>query len=128
MFALAAFLQDATGTVIVLPSPHNAYKDGRSYRDTCAMGEIFARLQNRIPLEVRIPEQLGSDIRKNLILIAGPKTNSITRELYATQGTPLVFRLAGEVSDERYEIGHGVFTYYLLEGQKGKADINRMAW
>jgi uncharacterized caspase-like protein len=31
---------------------------------------------------------------------------------------------AGEVSEERDELGHGVFTFYLLEGLKGKADIN----
>ena len=29
---------------------------------------------------------------------------------------------AGEVSEERDNLGHGVFTYYLLEGLKGKAD------
>ena len=31
---------------------------------------------------------------------------------------------AGEVSEERDEYGHGVFTYYLLEGLKGKADFD----
>jgi WD40 repeat protein/uncharacterized caspase-like protein/uncharacterized protein YgiM (DUF1202 family) len=31
---------------------------------------------------------------------------------------------AGEVSEERDDLGHGVFTYYLLEGLKGKADID----
>ncbi len=31
---------------------------------------------------------------------------------------------AGEVSQEFPELGHGVFTYYLLEGLKGKADYN----
>lgn len=31
---------------------------------------------------------------------------------------------AGEVSEERDELGHGVFTYYLLEGLKGKADVD----
>jgi hypothetical protein len=29
---------------------------------------------------------------------------------------------ANEVSEERNDLGHGVFTYYLLEGLKGKAD------
>ena len=29
-----------------------------------------------------------------------------------------------EVSQESQELGHGVFTYYLLEGLKGKADLN----
>jgi uncharacterized caspase-like protein len=31
---------------------------------------------------------------------------------------------AGEVSQEYPELGHGVFTYYLLEGMKGLADLN----
>lgn len=31
---------------------------------------------------------------------------------------------AGEVSQEFPELGHGVFTYFLLEGLKGKADFN----
>ena len=29
-----------------------------------------------------------------------------------------------EVSEERENLGHGVFTYYLLEGLKGKADLD----
>jgi hypothetical protein len=32
---------------------------------------------------------------------------------------------ANEVSTEKNEIQHGVFTYFLVEGLKGKADINR---
>jgi uncharacterized caspase-like protein/uncharacterized protein YgiM (DUF1202 family) len=31
---------------------------------------------------------------------------------------------AGEVSEERDDLGHGVFTYYLLEGLQGKADVD----
>ena len=31
---------------------------------------------------------------------------------------------ASEVSEEREELGHGVFTYYLLEGLRGKADTD----
>ena len=31
---------------------------------------------------------------------------------------------AGEVSQELPDLGHGVFTYYLLEGMKGEADLN----
>ena len=31
----------------------------------------------------------------------------------------------GEVSLELPELGHGVFTYFLLEGLYGKADINK---
>jgi uncharacterized caspase-like protein len=32
---------------------------------------------------------------------------------------------ANEVSVEKDELGHGVFTYYLLEGLRGKADADR---
>jgi uncharacterized caspase-like protein len=31
---------------------------------------------------------------------------------------------AGEVSQELPDLGHGVFTYYLLEGMRGEADLN----
>ena len=31
---------------------------------------------------------------------------------------------AGEISEERDDLGHGVFTYYLLQGLKGKADFD----
>lgn len=31
---------------------------------------------------------------------------------------------AGEVSEEREDLGHGVFTYYLLKGLKGPADLD----
>ncbi len=29
------------------------------------------------------------------------------------------------MSEEREDLGHGVFTYYLLEGLRGKADLDR---
>jgi uncharacterized caspase-like protein len=29
------------------------------------------------------------------------------------------------VSEERDELGHGVFTYYLIEGLRGKADADK---
>jgi uncharacterized caspase-like protein len=32
---------------------------------------------------------------------------------------------ASEVSEEREDLGHGVFTYYLLEGLRGSADADR---
>jgi uncharacterized caspase-like protein len=32
---------------------------------------------------------------------------------------------ANEVSVERDELKHGVFTYYLLEGLRGKADLDK---
>jgi uncharacterized caspase-like protein len=31
---------------------------------------------------------------------------------------------ANQVSEERDSLGHGVFTYYLLEGLRGKADVD----
>lgn len=32
---------------------------------------------------------------------------------------------ASEISEEREDLGHGVFTYYLLEGLRGKADADK---
>ena len=91
------FLHDPTETVIVLPSPHGLYKHGISYRDACAMGEIYSRLHPLPRLDVRTPELLGSDINKNLIVLAGPKANPLTKELYASTKMNLTFRLNDEV-------------------------------
>lgn len=87
------FLEETNETIIVLPSPHGVYKDGISYCDTCAMGKIYARLQHRTNFEMCTPEQLGSDIKKNLILLSGPIANSITKELYASKAMELGLRL-----------------------------------
>lgn len=59
----------------------------------------------------------------------GGKSNLINRYLAdlanAKEGV-VVFTAsqAGEVSQEREDLGHGVFTYYLLEGLRGKADLD----
>ncbi|MEE9187661.1 MAG: caspase family protein, partial [Bacteroidota bacterium] len=59
----------------------------------------------------------------------GGKSNLINRYLAdlanAKEGV-VVFTAsqAGEVSQEREDLGHGVFTYYLLEGLRGKAELD----
>jgi len=52
--------------------------------------------------------------------------NQYLAELARTKDGMVVFTAsaAGEVSQEFPELGHGVFTYYLLEGLKGAADAN----
>lgn len=52
--------------------------------------------------------------------------NQYLAELSRAKDGMVVFTAsaAGEVSQEFPELGHGVFTYYLLEGLKGAADAN----
>lgn len=50
--------------------------------------------------------------------------NFLTRLSKGKGRVVLTASRAGEISEERDELGHGVFTYYLLEGLKGKADID----
>ena len=52
--------------------------------------------------------------------------NQYLTELARAKDGMVVFTAsaAGEVSQEFPELGHGVFTYYLLEGLKGTADTN----
>jgi WD40 repeat protein len=52
--------------------------------------------------------------------------NQYLADLSKTKEGIIVFTAsqAGEVSQELEKFGHGVFTYYLLEGMKGKADFN----
>lgn len=52
--------------------------------------------------------------------------NQYLAELARAKDGMVVFTAsaAGEVSQEFPELGHGVFTYYLLEGLKGAADTN----
>jgi len=52
--------------------------------------------------------------------------NQYLAELSRAKDGMVVFTAsaAGEVSQEFPELGHGVFTYYLLEGLKGAADLN----
>ncbi|HTP12802.1 MAG TPA: caspase family protein, partial [Bacteroidota bacterium] len=52
--------------------------------------------------------------------------NQYLTDLSKTKEGIVVFTAsaAGEVSQEFPELGHGVFTYYLLEGLQGKADFN----
>lgn len=52
--------------------------------------------------------------------------NQYLADLARTKEGIVVFTAsaAGEVSQEFPELGHGVFTYYLLQGMKGEADLN----
>jgi WD40 repeat protein len=52
--------------------------------------------------------------------------NQYLADLARTKEGIVVFTAsaAGEVSQELPELGHGVFTYFLLEGMKGEADLN----
>lgn len=52
--------------------------------------------------------------------------NQYLTDLSKTKEGIIVFTAsqAGEVSQELEKFGHGVFTYYLLEGMKGQADFN----
>jgi len=52
--------------------------------------------------------------------------NQYLADLARTKDGIVVFTAsaAGEVSQEIPELAHGVFTYYLLEGMKGQADLN----
>ena len=48
----------------------------------------------------------------------------LTRLSHAKGRVVLAASRANEVSAERPDMQHGVFTYYLLEGLRGKADID----
>jgi WD40 repeat protein len=61
--------------------------------------------------------------------VSTPESNMINQylaDLGRTKDGIVVFTAsaAGEVSQELPELGHGVFTYYLLEGMKGEADFD----
>ena len=51
--------------------------------------------------------------------------NQYLTDLSKTKEGIIVFTAsaAGEVSQEFPDMGHGVFTYYMLEGLEGKADL-----
>jgi hypothetical protein len=79
------------------------------FSDACHSGGISSDLATRgVSLtETNLINQYLSDLSKS------------------KEGT-IVFTAsqAGEVSQELDKFGHGVFTYYLLQGMKGEADIN----
>lgn len=97
LFLSKRFLRNDEETVIVLPSPHGEYKSGISYSDACAAGEMYARLRNLGHLDVRTPELLGDDVRKNLILIGGKKANPVAKEFQSLRQANLSFDLDGGV-------------------------------
>jgi len=79
------------------------------YTDACHSGGISASFATR---GLQTTEQ-------NLV-------NQILIDLSKSKEGIVVFTAsaAGEVSQEYPEMGHGVFTYYMLEGLEGKADYN----
>ena len=79
------------------------------FTDACHSGGISVNFATR---------GLGSS-EPNLV-------NQYLADLSKTKEGIVVFTAsaAGEVSQEYPEFSHGVFTYYLLEGLKGKADYN----
>lgn len=79
------------------------------YSDACHSGGISVNFATR---GVGVTEQ-------NLV-------NQYLADLSRSKEGTVVFTAsaAGEVSQEYPEFGHGVFTYYLLEGLRGKADYN----
>ena len=109
------FWHDRAGTVIVLPSPHGDYKSGISYSDACAMGEIYAGFGDVKNLDVRAPGLAGSEISKNLILIAGQKANPIAKEFQSSRDAVLTFYLEdGVILDKENQV---VVTAKYLKGE-----------
>ena len=79
------------------------------FSDACHSGAISANFATR---------GLGSS-EPNLV-------NQVLADLSKTKEGIVVFTAsaAGEVSQEFQDMGHGVFTYYMLEGLEGKADYD----
>lgn len=79
------------------------------FSDACHSGGISADYATR-----------GMEVIKNNLI------NQYLTELALSKEGVVVFTAsaAGEVSQEYPTLGHGVFTYYLLDGLKGAADYN----
>lgn len=70
---------------------------------------------------------ISSDIAtRGMLLTETNLINQYLSDLSKSKEGTIVFTAsqAGEVSQELDKYGHGVFTYFLLEGMKGKADFN----
>ncbi len=70
---------------------------------------------------------ISSDIAtRGMTLTETNLINQYLSDLSKSKEGTIVFTAsqAGEVSQELDKFGHGVFTYFLLEGMKGKADFN----
>lgn len=79
------------------------------FSDACHSGGISVDFATR-----------GMDATKSNLI------NQYLADLSRTKEGIVIFTAsaAGEVSQEIPELGHGVFTYYLLQGMKGEADFN----
>ena len=119
-FIWRRFLRDSSGAAIVLPSPHGDYKSGISYNDACAGSEIYGKLHSSKNLEIRTPELLGDDIRKNLILIGGKKANPISRDFQMLKDGSLTLHLdEGVIFDKEKQ---AVVTSKFSNAQKSTID------
>jgi len=70
---------------------------------------------------------ISSDLATRGVSLSGTNLiNQYLSDLSKSKEGTIVFTAsqAGEVSQELDKFGHGVFTYYLLQGMKGDADIN----
>ena len=79
------------------------------FSDACHSGGISVDFATR-----------GMDATKSNLI------NQYLADLSRTKEGIVIFTAsaAGEVSQEIPELGHGIFTYYLLQGMKGEADFN----
>lgn len=98
-------LREPAGVVLVLPSPHGDNKYGISARDAWAGCEIYARLRHLTTLEIRPAPQLGDDVGKNLVVIAGNKANAIARNFQAATQREIIFQLDdGAIFDRESQV------------------------
>ncbi|MEM5878033.1 MAG: hypothetical protein QXF12_04095 [Candidatus Aenigmatarchaeota archaeon] len=100
---LSPFIQDAKlNSLIVVgsPDPHGKYKasasDGYS---VILLGTYFGQFINKINLPIyKLDTQVNeSDLRKNLILVGGPKINIITQKI--NENLPIYFNYSEEIKD-----------------------------
>ncbi|MBU5689777.1 MAG: S-layer protein [Candidatus Aenigmatarchaeota archaeon] len=100
---LSPFIQDAKLNSLIIvgsPDPHGKYKasasDGYS---VILLGTYFGQFINKINLPIyKLDTQVNeSDLKKNLILVGGPKTNIITQKI--NEKLPIYFDYSEEIKD-----------------------------
>lgn len=105
--------------------PENLYGTAFSMNE---IANVFARLQaNRV---IFIADACYSGASGGRTVLSGRRSTISDSFLdrLGSSGTGRVIMSASsanEPSQERSDLGHGVFTYYLLEGLRGPADANR---
>lgn len=104
--------------------PHDLYTTGLPMRE---VETIFHRLSAERVIFITDSCYSGATAGRTFSTVgrrAVVSDNFLTRLSKGKGRVVLTASRAGEISEERDELGHGVFTYYLLEGLKGKADID----